>query len=131
MLQTYQEHKADTIFLISKEGEKLGIGNEISYISEFFSIAIPSKLINLSANITYWYQEKRNHEGKVLTDSLEFDCSDFNARTLKLYLDLMHSIKIDKISLLDLLEFIRFLSYDGKTGISADTYINFQSWLYM
>jgi len=27
----------------------------------------------------------------------------------------MHSIKIDKISLLDLLEFIRFLSYDGKT----------------
>ena len=32
----------------------------------------------------------------------------------------MHSIKIDEISLLDLVEFIRFLCYDGKAGISAN-----------
>ena len=49
-------------------------------------------------------------------NDLKFDYTPYTKQILRLFLDALHGLKVDNIELVDALELMRFLCYEGKTG---------------
>ena len=54
------------------------------------------------------------------------DFKQFPRRILKIYTDLLHGISIDQLSMVNLLEILKFLCFEGKTIDSLSPYSNFE-----
>ena len=61
---------------------------------------------------------QRNFEARSEDESLDIPCTQFEEKTVRLYLDFVHNIKQgnDEIEFNQLLDLIRFLNDMGKTG---------------
>ena len=46
----------------------------------------------------------------------KFDYTQYNRETIKLFLDLIHGIKVSDVPINRLVELLGFLSYEGKAG---------------
>ena len=71
-------------------------GKWILEFSEFFSIKVAAS-------------------EKMGNDSI-FDYTNYKKQTIRLYLDALHGLPIESIELVDGLELMRFLCYEGKTS---------------
>ena len=56
-----------------------------------------------------------------LGNKLEFDYINFNTKTIRAYLDLLHGIKLANIEMATLLSLIRFLRYEGKASLDGNS----------
>ena len=65
---------------------------------------------------------KRNVESKSTNDCLEVDCTKFEEKTVRLYLDFVHNIKQgqQEMEFEQLIELIKFLVDMGKTGNDSE-----------
>ena len=55
---------------------------------------------------------------KSLNNDLTFDYKDFSKETVRLFLDLIHGLAVVNLKRWDVLELIKFLTFEGKTGSS-------------
>ena len=55
---------------------------------------------------------------KRLENSLKFDYTQFSKETVKRFLDLVHGLEVTDLQRWEILRVIKFLTYEGKTGMS-------------
>ena len=51
-----------------------------------------------------------------LKQNLTFDYTDYKRVTIRIFLDALHGLQTEEIGLIEALELMRFLCFEGKTG---------------
>ena len=94
--------------MISKEGDTVPAGIALPFKSRFFEMKIRETHGPVGFNTKM--------DNPKSDKSIIIDCSQFSTFVLKFYCDLIHHINRKDISLIGLLEMIKFLLKEEKSG---------------